>query len=428
MSKKVVECSVRPGKVLIVEDSMTFAGILKRSIKTVLDLEAEVFVTYDDAKEYLDNNECVFFAALLDINLPDAPNGEIVDLVVSKNIPSIVFTGELSDDLRDRMWAKRIVDYVPKENIGNIEHVVNLVHRLEKNIYTKVLVVDDSSTSRRLCRSLLDVCNFQVIEAVNGQEALDLINSDDDIKLVIADHYMPVMDGLTLVKEVRRKFSKSRLPIIGLSGVGGATTSAFFLKAGANDYIHKPFLTEEFYCRVSHNIENSEYISTIKKMSDNDYLTGIYNRRSFFRYGDKLFSQQQRSGANLIAAMIDIDNFKNCNDTYGHLLGDEVIRSVAAILAKRFRKGDVVSRYGGEEFCVLCADMNSSDVESVFDGVRQDIEDAVVAIGRHTIKITVSIGICAKVLSSLEEMIQVADRTLYEAKNSGRNRICCFWG
>ncbi len=424
MVKQIIKCTTRPTKVLIVEDSLTFAGILKRCIKSSLDVESLVFDDYASTEEYLKNNDCEFFAALLDINLPDASNGEIVDLVVANKIPSIVFTGELSDDLRDIMWSKRIVDYVPKENFGNIEHVINLVDRLRKNINTKVLVVDDSSTSRNLCRALLDVCNFQIIEAVNGQEALDLVNSDDEIRLVIADHYMPVMDGLTLVKEIRRKFSKSRLPIIGLSGVGGATTSAYFLKAGANDYIHKPFLTEEFYCRVSHNIENSEYISTIKKMSDNDYLTGIYNRRSFFKYGEKLFSQQQRSEATLVAAMIDIDEFKSFNDKYGHIIGDEVIKAVAESLNSRFRTGDVVSRFGGDEFCVLCGDMKPSEIQKVFDSVRDDIENKTIVVGEHEIFLTVSIGVCTKTMSSLDEMIEVADKMLYEAKNKGRNQVC----
>ncbi|SDL03938.1 response regulator receiver modulated diguanylate cyclase [Maridesulfovibrio ferrireducens] len=423
MAKKIIECSSRPMKVLIVEDSMTFSGILKRCIKSSLNVESLVFGDYASAEEFLNNNECEFFAALLDINLPDAPNGEIVDLVVSKNIPSIVFTGELSDDLRDIMWAKRIVDYVPKENFGNIEHVINLVDRLRKNINTKVLVVDDSSTSRNLCRALLDVCNFQVIEAVNGQEGLDLINSDNEIRLVIADHYMPIMDGLTLVKEIRRKFSKSALPIIGLSGVGGATTSAYFLKAGANDYIHKPFLVEEFYCRVSHNIENSEYISTIKEMSEIDYLTGICNRRSFFKFGEKLFSQQQRSGATMVAAMIDIDEFKNCNDTYGHIVGDEVIKDVADLLASRFRKGDVVSRYGGDEFCLLCADMKPEEIKHVFDSVKDDIDNKIIKVGEHEIFVTVSIGVCSTMMPSLDEMVLVADKMLYDAKDSGRNQV-----
>jgi len=425
MTNKITECLVHPTKVLIVEDSLTFSGILKRSVSEKLDLESEVFRCYADAKAYLENSDCEFFSALLDLNLPDAPNGEIVDLVVAQQIPSIVFTGEVSDDLRDRMWAKRIVDYVPKENLGNIDHVMGLVNRLRKNISTKVLVVDDSSTSRNLCRNLLEVWNFEVLEAKDGFEALEIINSGKyDISLVIADHYMPGMDGLTLVKELRRNFSKSRLPIIGLSGVGGATTSAYFLKAGANDYIHKPFLTEEFYCRVTHNIENAEYIAMVKTLSDRDYLTGIYNRRSLFQYGEKFFAQQRRAGADMVVAMIDIDHFKNCNDTYGHDVGDEVIKKVARSLAQRFRKSDIVCRYGGEEFCILCSDTKLDEVVTVFDKIRTEIESSAIYVGKKEIYITVSIGMCGKQLGCLTEMISVADEQLYAAKKGGRNQVC----
>lgn len=425
MKSKITDCLVHPSKVLIVEDSLTFSGILKRSVSEKLALDSEVFRTYADAKAYLDNSHCEFFSALLDLNLPDAPNGEIVDLVVAQQIPSIVFTGEVSDDLRDRMWAKRIVDYVPKENLGNIDHVMGLVNRLRKNISTKVLVVDDSSTSRNLCRNLLEVWNFEVIEAKDGLEALDIINSGEhDISLVIADHYMPGMDGLTLVRELRRNYSKSRLPIIGLSGVGGATTSAYFLKSGANDYIHKPFLTEEFYCRVTHNIENAEYIAMIKTLSDRDYLTGIYNRRSLFQYGEKFLAQQRRAEANMVVAMIDIDNFKRCNDTYGHDVGDEVIKNVARSLSQRFRKSDIVCRYGGEEFCIICSDTNLEEVVAVFERIRMEIESSAIYVGKKEIYITVSIGVCGRQLESLTEMISVADEQLYEAKKGGRNKVC----
>jgi diguanylate cyclase (GGDEF)-like protein len=423
MRKKITECLARPMKVLIVEDSLTFSGILKRRVNEALDIKAEVFRCYADAKDYLEDAHCEFFAALLDLNLPDAPNGEIVDLVVSHNIPSIVFTGEVSDDLRDIMWAKRIVDYVPKENLGNIDHVIGLVDRLRRNISTRVLIVDDSSTSRNLCRSLLEVWNFEVLDAKDGLEGLKVVKDNDDLSLVIVDHYMPGMDGLTLVKELRRTFSKSRLPIIGLSGVGGATTSAYFLKAGANDYIHKPFLTEEFYCRVTHNIENAEYIKMIKTLSDRDYLTGIYNRRSFFQYGEKLFAQQRRAGSEMLVAMIDIDNFKACNDTYGHDVGDEVIQKVARSLAKRFRKSDLVCRYGGEEFCILCADVNLAEVGGVFDVIRSEIESTPIYVGKKEISITVSIGLCGRQCDSLSEMISIADDMLYKAKKGGRNLV-----
>ncbi|WP_320005771.1 diguanylate cyclase [Maridesulfovibrio sp.] len=424
MKKKINKCLTHPNKVLIVEDSLTFSGILKRSVSEKLDLESEVFRCYADAKDYLENSQCEFFSALLDLNLPDAPDGEIVDLV-AKQIPSIVFTGEVSDDLRDRMWAKRIVDYVPKDNLGNIDHVIGLVNRLQKNISTNVLIVDASATNRELCRNLLEVWHINIFEAKDGFEALKIINNGNDkISLVIVDHDLPGMDGPTLVKELRRNFSKAHLPIIGLSGVGGATISAYFLKSGANDYIHKPFLTEEFYCRVTQNIENSEYISMIKHLSDHDSLTSLYNRRSLFQYGEKIFAQQRRLGTDMAVAMVDIDFLKECNETYGHSAGDEVVKNVAALLTEKFSKRDFVCRYSGGEFCILCSDIELDDVVDFFEQIRSEIEMHAIYVGTKEVSITVSIGLCSKQLGSLTEMIAVADEQLYAAKKGGRNMIC----
>ncbi len=211
--------ATRPSKVLIVEDSITFAGILKRSILAKLDVEIMLFSDYASAAEYLKNTTDDFFVALLDIVLPDAPNGEVIDLVVSYNIPSIVFTGEISEELRATMWSKRIVDYVQKVNFDDIQHVVNLVDRLRKNISRKAVVVDESSTTRELCRDLLLVNNFQVLEASDGNEALELINSED-VHLVITGDQMSVMDGPTTIKEIRKNHSKVNLPIIGFACEG----------------------------------------------------------------------------------------------------------------------------------------------------------------------------------------------------------------
>jgi diguanylate cyclase (GGDEF)-like protein len=408
---------------LIVEDSKTMSALIARIVKSELNLDATVCESYHAARTHLGSCSGNYFAALLDLNLPDAPQGEIVDLVVGMGIPAIVFTGELSDEMRDTMWSKRIVDYVVKENQDNVQQVVSIVKRLQSNLGQKVVVADDSSMSRKLIRSLLEVWNFTVLEAADGQEALDIINQHGDITLLLTDYNMPRMDGLALIKAVRRKYSKSRLPVIGLSGVGGATISAHFIKSGANDYMHKPFLTEELYCRVISNIETAEYIATIRNMAERDALTGLYNRRSFFSFGSKLFSSHQRGQTTLTLAMLDIDHFKRCNDTYGHDAGDAVIRFVADTLAARFRETDLAARIGGEEFCIACVNLDESRIPGIFDELRTSIEQAVVHYPPHEIRVTVSIGVCAKSANSLEAMLKMADEQLYLAKNGGRNQV-----
>ncbi|WP_291323415.1 diguanylate cyclase [Desulfonatronospira sp.] len=410
-------------QVIIVEDSRIFAHILRNAVINELGTETVVCSCYKEAQDYLEHNSQNVFAALLDLNLPDAPYGEIVDLVVGKGIASIVFTGEVSDDLRDRMWSKHIVDYILKDNQQNVQQVLDVLKRLRLNSGIKILVADDSSTSRKIIRDLLQVWNFKVLEARNGREALDVLNRHEGIRLLLADYNMPVMDGMEMVKEARRNFSKTRLPIIGLSGAGGATTSAHFLKAGANDYMHKPFLAEELYCRVRHNLETSEYIMTIRDMAEKDFLTGLLNRRSFFSSAGKLFENARRGNLQLVVAMMDIDHFKRCNDQYGHDAGDEVIRYVADTLQSTVRKSDLVARFGGEEFCVVGVNMRLDHIETAFDNIREAIEQSVITAGEYQIRVTVSTGVCSALKDSLEEMITCADDLLYKAKNQGRNRV-----
>ncbi|BBD09871.1 diguanylate cyclase [Desulfovibrio ferrophilus] len=410
--------------ILIVEDSRTMVSLLSRAIQKEFGLQAVICRTYAEAQDQLQNSDQVYFAALLDLNLPDAPNGEVVDLVTGKGIPAIVFTGEMSDDLRDIMWSKRIVDYVVKDNVDNIQQIMGIARRLKGNKDLNVLVVDDSSTSRTVIKDLLKVWNFNVLEATDGREALNILASHDKINLLITDYHMPKINGIELVKEVRRKFSKSRLPIIGISGVGGATTSAHFIKCGANDYMHKPFLTEELYCRVISNIETSEYIAAIKDLAERDYLTGIFNRRSFFSYGSKLFSSHQRGQIEIVLAMIDIDCFKDCNDKYGHSAGDEVLKFVAETLTDSFRDTDLVARFGGEEFCVACVDLAPEEIATVFEETRRAIEEAIIRIMDYKIRVSISVGVCAQHADSLDGMIKIADEMLYQAKKNGRNQVC----
>ncbi|WP_432736022.1 response regulator [Maridesulfovibrio sp. FT414] len=414
--------SDRPSKVLVVEDSITFSGILKRSIQDKLDVEVVVCPDYAQAKECLERSAGEFFMALLDIVLPDAPNGEVVDMVVASGIPSVVFTGEISDALRSSMWAKRIIDFVPKGNFDDIQHVVTVVDRLRKNIFKKVLVVDDSSTSRSLCRELLQAYNYEVVEAANGRDALSLVKNGD-VDLVISDCYMPKMDGPAFVKEVRRSYSKAKLPIIGFSGSGGASTSAEFLKSGANDFITKPFVPEEFYCRVSNTVDTAEYIKTITSITDNDSLTGLYTLNSFYKYGEKLFAQQKRSQSSLVSVLIDIDGIGELNDKYGPLIGDDIIRQVGGILRNRFRMGDVVSRYGADVFCILCADMKLEHVDNVFHELADKIAATRFVDDNDDVRVTVSIGINTQVKESLEKMVLEARKVLLEAKSNGPGSV-----
>jgi diguanylate cyclase (GGDEF)-like protein len=409
-------------KVLVVEDSRTFSSMLSRRITEEMGHQVVVANSKAKAAEILDA-DADFFVALLDLNLPDAPTGEVVDLVLARGIPSIVFTGELNDTLREQFWDKRIVDYILKQNMDNVQYMLSLVERLHRNPGIKVLVVDDSQTARLVVGKLLGAHCYQVLEAEDGRTALAMLAEHPDVRLVLTDFNMPGMDGSELVRTIRRDHTKDQLAIIGLSGEGQAALSARFIKSGANDFLHKPFQTEEFYTRVTQNIELLEYIAQIKELAEKDYLTKLYNRRYFFSAGPKLMAAQTRRGQGVVVAMLDIDHFKNVNDTFGHDAGDAVLRHMSALLAARFRVSDIVSRFGGEEFCVLATDMNASNACAVFEDLRQAFEASPVSFCGQSIAYTVSIGLCTSPLDGLEAMIKAADQALYASKREGRNRV-----
>ena len=260
-------------KILLVEDSKMFAEILYLKIKQKFNCDVQIALSFKEASKILERDSD-FFVALLDMNLPDAPDGEIVDYVIQYEISTVVFTGKFDDSLRNQIFNKKVIDYILKDNIHCIDYIIAPIDRLFKNRNIKVIVADDSKLTRSFIVKLLRNYKFQPIDVPNGEIALQLLREHKDIKLMITDYEMPVMDGFTLVEKVRQIYSKEELPIIGISGNEKPSLSAKFLKLGANDFLAKPFGEEEFYCRVVQNMETFESIQKLRELNNlkNNFL------------------------------------------------------------------------------------------------------------------------------------------------------------
>jgi PleD family two-component response regulator len=260
-------------RVLIVEDSAVFTNLVKKEIESKLGITVVSTKTYAETQKLLIDMEEEnffsgdhFFVAVCDLNLPDAPSGKVVDLVRSKNVPAIVFTAEFDDKIREMMWAKDIVDYVYKRGKQDVQYLVALIKRIRSNRSIKILVVDDSRVFRRKISTLLEVHQYSVIPADDGMDALKKIQENPDIDLVITDYEMPNLDGFGLTQKIREKHDKNELAVIGISAHGEHDIAVRFLKNGANDFISKPFFTEEFYCRVTQNVETIESFRRLKQV------------------------------------------------------------------------------------------------------------------------------------------------------------------
>lgn len=409
-------------RILLVDDNKTLSKLIGLKVKSELNAQIDVAYSLAEAELLTQNNR--YTLAILDLNLPDAPNGEVVDAILKKKIPSIVLTGSVDKTFRASMMKKDIIDYVHKGGIEDIDYVIDIIKRLFKNRRHKIMVVDDSSVFRNQMKKMVENLFFQVFALAHGEEALFILEENPDIKIVITDYNMPVMDGLELTKAIRKKYTKNQLSIFVLSSTDDSDISAMFLKRGATDYINKPFSKEELSCRINNAIEALENIDTITNFTSRDFLTGLYNRRYFFSTVEPYFTEAAALDDGFVTAMIDIDHFKNINDAYGHDIGDKVIVHFSEILRSNVQHHDIVSRFGGEEFCVLLKGSTKEEAATVFERIVQTVAATPLLLedGREIV-FTISIGVALYCENTLSDTINEADQKLYEAKKSGRNRI-----
>ncbi|WP_434137206.1 response regulator [Photobacterium leiognathi] len=400
-------------QVLVVEDSRAFRHYLDDQLQQA-GFKAVFAENLAQAKSLLSDPES-YLCAVLDYCLPDAQDGEIIDLVLKHKIKSIVLTAQFNDEIREKVLAKGVLDYLLKDSAASVAYLVPLLLRLKSNLDHKALVVDDSDTVRNHVSNLLEKQNLTVYEASDGNEALQIIEDNPDISLVITDNDMPEKDGITMTREIRREHSRNKMAVLGLSGSNDSTMTAQFLKAGANDFLYKPFNQEEFNCRIHHILNMKDTSDKLYRMANQDALTGLWNRRYFFTHSCCQSESHQRN-----IAMIDIDFFKKVNDTYGHDGGDAVLITVSKIIDAHFPEA-IVARFGGEEFCIKhCG--NYQTFIATLELVRQRIESITVPYLEQKIEVTISIGATTG-LEDIDELLKIADDNLYSAKQNGRNQL-----
>lgn len=416
-----------PQRVLIVENSRSYAGMLAEAMEERAGLPVVLARTMAEAETALAANPDIFLV-LSGLVLPDAAQDAIIDRFAETGLPIVVVSSKYDEALRDRILGRSVVDYVIKSAPGHLEYLAWLAQRLDRNRRIAALVVDDSPSARLMVAELLSSYGFRVLLASSGEDGLRAVDQDPGIRLVITDHEMPGLTGVDLSAKLRERYARDRMAIIGVSGANKPELVARFLKNGANDFLHKPFSREEFFCRVSQNIDNLDLIGTLQDLATKDFLTGLSNRRHFFQLAERRIDALHSAGRECAVATLDIDHFKKINDTWGHDGGDLALKSVARALQAHMRAEDVVARFGGEEFVVLAGDLDADSSRAYFEALRERIAALSVELpdGR-TFSLTTSIGVCRLPASGTKVPMHAAlnesDRMLYIAKAGGRNRV-----
>ena len=409
-------------KILIVEDSDMVLKILRHLAQHSLPHEAFYAQSLAQAQALCAEHDDDFFAALVDLNLPDAPDGEVVDFILGRKIPTIVLTGSYDEQRREQLFAKGIVDYVTKEGRYAYTKAISLIQRLEKNQSIKVLVVDDSDMSRKHVVNLLKRHLFQVLDAMDGIDAIKVLLANPDIKLLITDYNMPRMDGFELVKNLRYKYDKTDLIMIGVSGESSEALSAKFIKHGANDFLRKPFHPEEFYCRVIHNLESLELIEQITFNAQRDHLTGLFHRSYFFNAAREHYKLAREQSSPLALAVINVDHFSQVNLNHGNAWGDQALKLIAARLSQMLGRF-LLARADSDDFYVLIPGLDNEKAVALLNKVKQIIAAEAFIINGEEMHFSFSAGVTNNLQETFDRQVAQAIKYVQRAKEAGGQMI-----
>jgi diguanylate cyclase (GGDEF)-like protein len=287
----------------------------------------------------------------------------------------------------------------------------------------KILIVDDTVSNLDILEDLLH--EYIVLSSTNGQDALEAVQ-EEPIDLILLDIMMPDMDGYEVCQILKSDPQTSTIPIIFITAKDDEASIEKAYEVGGDDYVRKPFLPKELLARVKKELKLQDMMKELQLLASTDPMTKLFNRRYFSKVSQQIIHLAQRDGQDLSVIMLDIDKFKNINDTYGHDIGDSVIINLANQLLNTHRKSDISCRYGGEEFTILLPNTSIESAATVAETIRKNIENLKLDLQDKTLHFTVSIGVSSlnEGEEDLQKALKRADEALYKAKESGRNRVC----
>ena len=302
----------------------------------------------------------------------------------------------------------------------------------DKEKASTVAIVDDDRPIRNLIRLFLSRAGYRVIECATGKEAEEtLVEKAWD--LAILDRRLPDMDGVSLANRLKQSPELRNRYVIMLTGEDDQADKIEGLDLGADDYMTKPFHMPELIARIRAGLRivtlQNELIEAnrrLAQLSITDGLTNLYNHRHFQDELGKHFVESARYDRPLSLALIDIDFFKKVNDTWGHAVGDMVLKKVAGLFKESIRHSDLAARYGGEEFGVIMPETDMEDAISFAEKIRELVEETIIETEQGPVRVTVSIGVSSvphPTIKTPMALIEDADESLYRAKENGRNQV-----
>jgi two-component system cell cycle response regulator len=293
-----------------------------------------------------------------------------------------------------------------------------------------ILIVDDNEDFRSTLVNLLKRKGFVVFGAGDCAEAMEIIRREA-LALIVSDVRLPGNeDGIQIMSNILKEKGEKVIKTLVMTGYADKDVPIKAIKLGVDDFIYKPFDISVFLHSIETLIKGyrlEKSVDYYKLLSITDGLTNAFNHRYFHETAEKEISRAKRYQRPLSLMLIDIDDFKKFNDTYGHLAGDSALRQMVKFFLKTIRSIDLVFRYGGEEFAILCPEQTKDSTLTVAQRLIDELQKEQFQVDEDSYEnISVSIGVAAytKKTESKDQLIDKADKALYQAKELGKNRAC----
>jgi len=297
-----------------------------------------------------------------------------------------------------------------------------------------VLLVEDNETDAKLIQKYLEGQQYLVKHVSDGEETISYAQGER-VDLVLLDILLPRMDGFEVCKRLKEMYQMRNTQIVLITCLSDMESKIKGIDLGADDYLVKPINKEELKARVNALLKKK---ACIDKLSTNyesalhsaitDSLTGVYNHSYFKHFLELETKRSLRQGNTLALIMIDIDGFKEYNDTLGHLAGDQVLRELADLLKSNIREVDLAARYGGDEFALVFPYTNMEKAQNTAERITRIIHEHLfdhdLSLPNQRLSVSMGMALFPEHSSDISELIKKADRSLYRAKEQGGNRVC----
>src|SRR5438552_2055981 len=295
----------------------------------------------------------------------------------------------------------------------------------------KVLLAEDARFARHLLHGALVGWGYEVLLAEDGQQAWTVLQGPDAPSIALLDWMMPALDGVEVCRRVRQAGREPYTYIILLTGRDRQEDVVQGLAAGADDYLRKPFDNLELEARIRTGRRivdlHSQLIAAreaLREQATTDPLTGIANRRTILETLTRELERSRRSGTACSVVFVDLDHFKQVNDTHGHPAGDKVLQEAAARMRATLRPYDLVGRYGGEEFVIVLPGCDAAGARTAADRLRASVAQPPIAVGETSLRVTCSAGVAVASPQgewNRDRLLRAADAAVYRAKRAGRD-------